>query len=94
MWRSRIVFSKPGKSRSRAPGVKRSPSCIILSCNTLVRITDKGRWVQVPNLDQYCQAHGLEEPRVVDASVMTDVIRASTNAMTIMIAERVADWIR
>jgi choline dehydrogenase-like flavoprotein len=31
---------------------------------------------------------------VVDAPVMPDVIRANTNATTIMIAERVADWLR
>jgi choline dehydrogenase-like flavoprotein len=30
---------------------------------------------------------------VVDASVMPDVIRANTTCTTIMIAERVADWI-
>jgi choline dehydrogenase len=31
---------------------------------------------------------------VVDASVMPDVIRANTNATVIMIAERVADWMK
>jgi choline dehydrogenase len=36
----------------------------------------------------------MEGLRVVDASVMPDVIRANTNATTIMIGERVADWIR
>jgi len=45
-------------------------------------------------VDQYCRVHGLEGLRVVDASVMPDVIRANTNSTTIMIAERVADWIR
>ena len=45
-------------------------------------------------VDQYCQVHGLDGLRVVDASVMPDVIRANTNATTIMIAERVADWIK
>ena len=45
-------------------------------------------------VDQYCKVYGLEGLRVVDASVMPDVIRANTNATTIMIGERVADWIR
>ena len=45
-------------------------------------------------VDQYCHVQGLEGLRVVDASVMPDVIRANTNATTLMIAERVADWIK
>jgi choline dehydrogenase len=45
-------------------------------------------------VDQYCRVHGLQGLRVVDASVMPDVVRANTNATTIMIAERVADWIK
>ena len=45
-------------------------------------------------VDQRCRVHGLEGLRVVDASVMPDVIRANTNATTIMIGERVADWMR
>ncbi len=45
-------------------------------------------------VDQFCHVHGLEGLRVVDASVMPDVIRANTNATTMMIAERVADWMK
>ena len=45
-------------------------------------------------VDQYCRVHGLQGLRVVDVSVLPDCIRANTNATTIMIAERVADWIR
>ena len=43
-------------------------------------------------LDQYCRVRGLEGLRVVDVSVLPDCIRANTNATTMMIAERVADW--
>ena len=45
-------------------------------------------------VDQYCRVHGLEGLRVADASVMPDVIRANTNATTIMIGERAADFIK
>ena len=45
-------------------------------------------------VDQYCRVHGLEGLCVIDASVMPDVVRANTNATTVMIAERVADWIK
>ena len=43
-------------------------------------------------VDQYCRVHGVEGLRVVDTSVMPDVVRANTNATAIMIGERVADW--
>jgi choline dehydrogenase len=44
-------------------------------------------------VDQYCRVYGLEGLQVADASVMPDVIRANTNATTIMIGERMADFI-
>ena len=45
-------------------------------------------------VDQYGKVHGLQRLRVVDASVMPDSIRANTNATTIMIAEKMADFIK
>lgn len=45
-------------------------------------------------VDQYCRVHGIEGLRVADASIMPNVTRSNTNATTIMIAERVADWMR
>jgi choline dehydrogenase-like flavoprotein len=45
-------------------------------------------------LDQYCRVRGVEGLRVVDASVMPNIVRANTNLTCIMIAERVADWLR
>ena len=44
-------------------------------------------------VDPSCNVHGLDGLMVVDASVMPDVIRANTNATTVMIAEKIADQI-
>jgi choline dehydrogenase len=45
-------------------------------------------------VDQHCRLHGIENLRVVDASVMPTIPRANINLTCIMIAERVADWMR
>ncbi|MBO1255131.1 choline dehydrogenase [Alteromonas sp. 5E99-2] len=44
-------------------------------------------------VDNQCNVKGIEALRVVDASVMPSLIGGNTNAPTIMIAERVAEWI-
>ena len=44
-------------------------------------------------VDQHCRVRGLDNLMVIDASVMPDVVRANTNATTIMIAEKTADLI-
>ena len=49
---------------------------------------------QMAVVDQYGRVHGTENLRVADASIMPDVIRANTNLTTIMIGERIADWIK
>ena len=45
-------------------------------------------------VDQHLKVKGVEGLRVADASIMPDCIRANTNATTIMIGERCADFIK
>ena len=45
-------------------------------------------------VDQHGRVHGIENLRVADASIMPDCIRANTNATTIMIGERIADFLK
>jgi choline dehydrogenase len=45
-------------------------------------------------VDQHGRVHGLEGLRVVDASIMPDVVSCNTNLTAIMIGERVADWMK
>ena len=45
-------------------------------------------------VDQYGHVHGMEGLRIVDASIMPDLVRAPINPAVIMVAERVADFIQ
>ena len=45
-------------------------------------------------VDAQCRVYGVQGLRVADASVMPKVPSANTNFPTIMIAERVADFIK
>ena len=45
-------------------------------------------------VDQYGRVHGLEGLRIADASIMPNCTRANTNVTTMMIGERISDFIR
>ena len=45
-------------------------------------------------VDQYGRVHGVEGLRIADASIMPDCIRANTNVTSMVIGERIADFIR
>ena len=45
-------------------------------------------------VDQYGKVHGVEGLRVVDASIMPDCVRANINVTTMMIGERIADFVK
>ena len=45
-------------------------------------------------VSQYGSVHGVEGLRVCDASIMRDTPRANTNVSTIMIAEKISDFIK
>ena len=45
-------------------------------------------------VDQNLRVYGIEGLRVADASVMPDTVRANTNVTTMMIGERLADFVK
>ncbi len=45
-------------------------------------------------VSQTGEVHGIDRLRVVDASIMPDCVRANTNATTMMIGERMTDFLR
>ena len=51
-------------------------------------------WLTMAVVDQYGKVHGVEGLRVVDASIMPDCVRANINVTTMMIGERIADFVK
>jgi choline dehydrogenase len=45
-------------------------------------------------VDAQCRVHGLAGLRVIDASIMPEIVSGNTNAPTIMIAEKLSDVLR
>ena len=44
-------------------------------------------------VDEHTKVHGVQNLRVVDSSIMPDIVSGNLNAATIMIAEKVSDMI-
>ena len=44
-------------------------------------------------VDQETKVHGIKNLRVIDASIMPDIVSANLNASVVMMAERAADFI-
>ena len=45
-------------------------------------------------MDQHGRVHGIEGLRIADASIMPDCVRANTNVTSMVIGERIADFMR
>lgn len=45
-------------------------------------------------VDEHLRVRGVNNLRVIDASIMPKIVNANTNAATMMIAERGVDFIR
>ncbi|MDO8430886.1 MAG: GMC oxidoreductase [Candidatus Binatus sp.] len=45
-------------------------------------------------VDPDCRVKGVERLRVIDCSIMPEIVRANTHLSTVMIAEMMADRIR
>lgn len=45
-------------------------------------------------LDNQLRVRGVNSLRVIDASIMPKINNANTNAVSMMIGERGADWVR
>ena len=49
---------------------------------------------QMSVVDEETRVHGIENLRVIDSSIMPDILSGNLNAGTIMIAEKAADIIK
>ena len=103
-WNLRILYAKPFddiRGEELSPGVRvRSDTDI----ESFVRCTASTTWHpagtckmgndETAVVNSCLRVRGIDGLRVVDASIMPNIVSGNTNAPTIMIAEKAADLIR
>ena len=84
-----LIQPGPGKTGARS---RARPTTVITTASAPVR------WVRRPIrmavVDQRLRVHGMQNLWVGDASIMPVVSRANTNLTSIMIGERLADFVQ
>lgn len=61
---------------------------------TILPVQIKMKYDRMSVVDAEGRLHGIQNLRVVDASIMPEIITGNLNACTIMMAEKIADTIR
>ena len=89
-------LSEPHDLQRLRDGVRQSLKILAQHADTLHHPADTSRMGQDPLavVDAQMRVHDVPGMRVVDTSVMPRIVSGNTNAPTIMIAEKAADWIR
>ena len=102
---AREIFNQPGLERY--PGKELSPGAehdSDTAIDTFIRANVESAYHPCGTcrmgvdeesvVDQDCRVHGMENLRVVDASVFPQITNGNLNAPTIMLAEKIADHIK